>query len=113
MPPAAEIGQVAVVSLHSIARILSGVVLIGLPFPCSFRSDHSSSGQGGTAKVSFGKSGLTFQLEKVFVILSRVTAAILAVQETKGLPSQHTMEMMAKAAAAVYETALENYRPQR
>ena len=29
------------------------------------------------------------------------------------LPSQHTMEMMAKAAAAVYEAAVENYRPQR
>jgi MinD-like ATPase involved in chromosome partitioning or flagellar assembly len=29
------------------------------------------------------------------------------------LPSQHTMEIMAKAAAAVYEAAVENYRPQR
>ncbi len=27
------------------------------------------------------------------------------------LPSQHTMEMMAKAAAAVYEAAVENFRP--
>lgn len=28
------------------------------------------------------------------------------------LPSHHTMQMMAKAAAAVYEAAVENYRPQ-
>jgi MinD-like ATPase involved in chromosome partitioning or flagellar assembly len=28
------------------------------------------------------------------------------------LPSQRTMEMMAKAATAVYESAVENYRPQ-
>ena len=27
------------------------------------------------------------------------------------LPSQHTMEMMAKAATAVYEAAVENQRP--
>lgn len=27
------------------------------------------------------------------------------------LPSHHTMQMMAKAAAAVYETAVENCRP--
>lgn len=28
------------------------------------------------------------------------------------LPSQHTLEMMAKAAAAVYEAAVDNHRPQ-
>ena len=29
------------------------------------------------------------------------------------LPDRYTMEMMAKAAVAVYEAAVENYRPQR
>ena len=28
------------------------------------------------------------------------------------LPSQHTIQMMAKAAAAVYETAVENDKPE-
>lgn len=28
------------------------------------------------------------------------------------LPARHTMHLMAKAAVAVYESAVENYRPQ-
>lgn len=35
----------------------------------------------------------------------------LGLQKLPLLPSGHTMDMMAKAAAAVYETAVENHRP--
>jgi MinD-like ATPase involved in chromosome partitioning or flagellar assembly len=34
----------------------------------------------------------------------------MGLQKLPLLPSQHTMEMMAKAAAAVYEAAEENHR---
>ncbi len=46
-----------------------------------------------------------------------IEKAIVAVVVSPGLkklpllPSQHTMEMMAKAATAVYEAAVENQRP--
>jgi len=37
----------------------------------------------------------------------------LGVKKLPLLPSQHTIEMMAKAATAVYEAAVENHQPSR
>ena len=52
-------------------------------------------------------SRLEKELEKAIVdVIVR-----LGLKKLPLLPSQHTMEMMAKAATAVYEAAVENQRP--
>jgi hypothetical protein len=48
--------------------------------------------------------------------LLKAIAEVVIVRNKNGtyplLPSQHTIQMMAKAAAAVYETAVENDKPE-
>ncbi|OHB85304.1 MAG: hypothetical protein A2V98_17940 [Planctomycetes bacterium RBG_16_64_12] len=45
--------------------------------------------------------------------IAQVIVVDLGLKHLPLLPDRYTMEMMAKAAVAVYEAAVENYRPQR
>jgi hypothetical protein len=49
--------------------------------------------------------------KKLEEAIAEVIVVDLGLKHLPLLPERHTMEMMAKAAAAVYEAAVVNYRP--
>jgi hypothetical protein len=50
--------------------------------------------------------------KKLEEAIAEVIVVDLGLKHLPLLPDRHTMQMMAKAATAVYEAAVANYRPQ-
>jgi len=89
--------------LHDACSAFPGHILVGLD---------ARDGKVATTDGPFAET--REQLGGYYLIdVPDLDAAIAIAKKLPVLPSQHTMEMMAKAAVAVYEGAVENWQRQR